>query len=225
MKVVVFDLGGTLMQYVGMPYSWVDYYHRGFEAIIQKYNCDVSNEQIEESLQTLVSFNPRVSKREVEYTAEYIFTKVLESWKLDIPICDCIETFWSGLKLNAEIYPETIETLLKLKEKGYIIATLTDLPTAMPDEIFRRDIAELIPYFDYYVSSAIAGYRKPNCKGLEMISEKYGTPISELIFVGDEEKDKNTAENAKCRFVRICRTEPSNDSISNLLEIVLELTL
>ena len=65
-----------------------------------------------------------------------------------------------------------------------------------------------------------AGYRKPNSKGLEMISEKYGTPISELIFVGDEEKDKDAAANAKCRFVRICRTESSSDSISNLLELL-----
>ena len=31
----------------------------------------------------------------------------------------------------------------------------------------------LLGYFDYYVSSSVAGYRKPNCKGLQMISEKY----------------------------------------------------
>ena len=33
MKGVVFDLGGTLMQYVGMPYSWEDFYYKGFEEI------------------------------------------------------------------------------------------------------------------------------------------------------------------------------------------------
>lgn len=33
MKVIVFDLGGTLMQYVGMPYSWVEFYTKGFEMI------------------------------------------------------------------------------------------------------------------------------------------------------------------------------------------------
>ena len=44
------------------------------------------------------------------------------------------------------------------------MAALTDLPSAMPDEIFRRDISELLGYFDYYVSSTVAGYRKPNCK-------------------------------------------------------------
>ena len=56
----------------------------------------------------------------------------------------------------AEIYPETINVLQKLK-KGYTIAALTDLPSAMPDEIFRRDISELLGYFDYYVSATVAG--------------------------------------------------------------------
>ena len=40
LKVVVFDLGGTLMQYVGMPYSWEDFYYKGFEKIIREFrNC------------------------------------------------------------------------------------------------------------------------------------------------------------------------------------------
>lgn len=81
-----------------------------------------------------------------------------------------------------------------MKEKGYRIATLTDLPNAMPNELFKRDISELLEYFDLYVSSFSCGYRKPNSKGLQMISEKYGVPIAELIFVGDEEKDKETAK-------------------------------
>ncbi len=94
-----------------------------------------------------------------------------------------ILTFWSGQQLKAEIYPETISVLQKIREKGYMIAALTDLPSAMPDEIFRRDIPQLLGYFDYYVSSSVAGYRKPNCRGLHMISEKFDIPITELIFI------------------------------------------
>lgn len=51
MKTVIFDLGGTLMQYVGMPYSWVDFYHKGFDAIILRYNLNISQEVIENSVQ------------------------------------------------------------------------------------------------------------------------------------------------------------------------------
>ena len=107
-----------------------------------------------------------------------------------------------------------------MKEKGYIIATLTDLPNAMPDEIFKKDISELLSYFDYYVSSCVAGYRKPNCKGLQMISDKYGVPVTELVFVGDEEKDRKTACNANCKFVHIQRTTKSEGSISSLYELL-----
>ncbi len=86
MKTVVFDLGGTLMQYVGMPYSWVDFYYKGFESIIQRYHLNISQEVIEKSVQMLKGFNPRISGREIEYSAEYIFTKVLEPWHIDITI-------------------------------------------------------------------------------------------------------------------------------------------
>ena len=220
MKVIVFDLGGTLMRYVGMPYSWVEFYNQGFDAIIQKYACNVSKEDIEKSLQVLKDFNPRVNYREVEYSAEHIFSKALEHWHIDTPIADCIKTFWDGLSLSAEIYPDTIEVLQTLREKGYVIATLTDLPNAMPDEVFKKDISELLNYFDYYVSSSVAGYRKPHNKGLQMISDKYSVPITELVFVGDEEKDRKTALNADCKFIKIQRTEKDSGSIGNLYELL-----
>lgn len=220
MKVVVFDLGGTLMQYKGMPDSWVDFYKTGFEAIHQKYDDNATEEAIEKSVQMLAEFNPRLSGREIEYSAEFIFTKVLEHWCVTITIQNCIETFWDGLKLKAEIYSDSIDVLQKLKEKGYIIATLTDLPNAMPDEIFKRDISELLDCFDYYVSSSVAGYRKPNCRGLEMIAERYGVPITELVFIGDEEKDRKTATNANCKFIQIDRTKSKTGCIGNLYELL-----
>jgi len=214
LKTVVFDLSGTLMQYVGMPYSWVDFYYEGFGAIIEKFKCDVSQEVVEKSVQMLKEFNPRINYREIEYSAEYIFTKVLEPWHIDLAVQSCIEVFWSGLKLKAEIYPEAIQILHSFKKKGYAIAALTDLPNAMPDKIFKRDISELLGYFDYYVSSSVSGYRKPNCKGLQMISEKFTTPITELIFIGDEEKDRKTAYNANCKFIWIQHIRNTKESIS-----------
>lgn len=220
MKVYSFDLGGTLMQYVGMPHSWADYYCEGFEAIIQKCKCHISQEVVEKSIQILRDFNPRIHYREVEYPAEDIFAKIWELWHVDMPIENYIEAFWSGLRLKAEIYPDTIDVLRKLRERGYGIAVLTDLPSAMPDEIFKRDISELMKYFDYYVSSSVAGYRKPNGRGLQMISERFATPIEELIFVGDEEKDRKTALRANCKFIWIHRGGKREEGIENLYEIL-----
>ena len=220
MKVIVFDLGGTLMQYVGMPDSWVNYYLSGFEAITQKYNCQVQKNDVEKSIRILTDFNPRLNYREIEYSAEYIFSKVLEHWHIDMPIKHLIETFWGGLRLRAEMYTDTINVLRNLKEKGCIIATLTDLPNGMSDEIFKKDISHLLSYFDYYVSSATAGYRKPNIMGLQMISDRFEVPVAELIFVGDEKKDRETANRASCKFIHIQRNAKTNGSISSLDELL-----
>lgn len=220
MKIVVFDLGGTLMKYVGMPASWVEFYQQGFEAINDKFNCKISEEAIAKSVQMLKKFNPRINYREIEYPAEQIFNTVLKHWNIDVPVQDCIETFWSGLHLKTQIFSDTIDVLLKLKEKGYIIATLTDLPSAMPDEVFKRDIPELLKYFDYYVSSSVAGFRKPNCTGLRMISEKYNVPLEEIVFVGDEEKDRQTAKYANCKFIHIEREKECDDGVKDLLGVL-----
>ncbi len=151
MKVVVFDLGGTLMQYAGMPQSWVDFYYEGFEAIIQKFKFQISPAVVEKSFEMLKEFNPRINNREIEYSAEYIFTKVLEPWHINISIQSCLETFW---------------------------------------------------------------------RGLQMISKKFATPMTELIFVGDEEKDRKTALNANCNFVWIQRIEKNEQSIESLYELL-----
>lgn len=66
-----------------LPYSWVEFYQQGFDSIIQKYNCNVSKEDIQKSVQILKDFNPRVSGREVEYSAEHIFSN---AWNIGILI-------------------------------------------------------------------------------------------------------------------------------------------
>ena len=117
-KVLVFDLGGTLMEYKGMPDSWVDYYKQGFEKLNSYYHCGVSAACINKSIEILKSFNPRCIYREIEYTPEHIFSKALEHWSVKIPIHECSYIFFQGLKLEAMIYPDTIPTLKTLREKG-----------------------------------------------------------------------------------------------------------
>ena len=97
MKVLVFDLGGTLMQYVGMPHSWVEFYKQGFEAICRTFGCQVSEAEIEGSIQCLTEKNPRVNYREEEYLPEEIFTKALFLWHEKLPIKECVKVFYTNM--------------------------------------------------------------------------------------------------------------------------------
>lgn len=209
------------MEYEGMPYSWIDYYEQGLEKINKKYHCENSVSDISKSADILKTFNPRIHYREKEYSPEFIFSKALEHWNIDIAIKDCVYTFFEGLQLKAKIYSDAVPVLKELKNRKYSIATLSDLPTAMPDELFKRDIAELIKYFDLYVSSSTCGFRKPNRMGLQQIAEYFNVLISDLIFVGDEEKDRKTAQNADCKFVHLDRTGGGDiQKLQELLDIL-----
>ena len=52
-KVIVFDLGGTLMEFSGMPLNWSDYYPRGFKTVGEKNSLSLSDEEIAESSEYL----------------------------------------------------------------------------------------------------------------------------------------------------------------------------
>lgn len=224
LKVIVFDMGGTLMEYEGMPYSWVDYYYEGLSTLNQKYKLSLSDSVIQNSVEVLKSFNPRVNYREIEYTPEYIFSQVIKNWQYSGSIDKIVYSFYEGLKLKPVIYKETIPALIKLKQRGYKIAILTDLPTAMPDELFRKDIEELLQYCDLYVSSLSCGYRKPNPHGLEYIAKEFMVPVEDLVFVGDEEKDKKTASNAGCDFVKIVRHNQEKQELYTLCDLIKNLS-
>lgn len=54
-KSIVFDLGGTLMEYEGMPLNWSDYYIHGFEKINEILRLNLSENDLQESANKLKS--------------------------------------------------------------------------------------------------------------------------------------------------------------------------
>ena len=225
MKAVVFDVGRTLMEYRNMPNVWVDFYQNSFESVRKELALNISDEDIERSIEILRSYNPKIKYREIDYSPEKIFGEATAHWNGNFLLDDVINSFYSSLKLTSHIYEETIPVLKKLKSEGYIIAVLTDVATGMPDELHKSYFAELLPYFDMYVSSISCGYRKPNPKGLNDIAEHFGISPSDMIFVGDEEKDILVARRFGCKSVLIDRSKTGEDfgqdfTIENLNELL-----
>lgn len=199
-KIVVFDLGGTLMEFKGMPPVWIDYYKTGFENVNKALELDLTEEEINQSLEIMTSYNPRVNYREIEVTPEEIFTSVISKWSVDVNVNDVINAFFEGINSNAVIYDYAFDMINGFKGKGYKVACLTDLPNGMPDDVFKKPIQSLINELDLYVSSQSCGYRKPNKFGLEFIAKHFDVNVKDLLFIGDEEKDKQAAQNAGCEF-------------------------
>ena len=202
-KVIVFDLGGTLMEFKGTPLNWSDYYYDGFTRVNNIFRLDLSENDLQKSVEILKSYNPRINGRENEISPEIIFSYAIADWNVKPNIENVIVEFFNGLNLSAKIFDYTVDIFNRYRNLGYKIACLTDLPNGMPDSMLKSAISEIMDLLDLYVSSQSCGVRKPNKKGLLIIAEAFGVDISELLFVGDEEKDRMTAQNAGCEFVFI----------------------
>ena len=226
--IVVFDIGGTLMEYRNMPNVWLEFYQGAFEHVRKTLCPSLSDEEVAVSLDILRSYNPKVKYREIDYTPEKIFGDVTKDWKKEFELSQVIDAFFSSMKLTPYTYPETVSVLEMLKRVGHRIATLTDVATGMPDEMHKSYFTELLPYFDLYVSSVSCGYRKPNPKGLQDIAEHFGAAADDMIFIGDEQKDIVTAKRFGCRSVLIDRKGLNADlgqdytvfDLTGLLEII-----
>lgn len=205
MKVIVFDLGGTLMEFQGMPPCWADYYEQGLRYANAQLGIYVSEAQLQQGIEILKQMNPRINYREEEYTAEFVFNQVLTAWRIKADAGVYANIFFEGLPLTVKIYKDIVSNLVRLKEEGYFIAAFTDVPTGMPEAFYQRQLKNLLPYFDFYVSSQTCGWRKPNPKGLFDIAAHFQVPVKELLFIGDEAKDEQAAQNAGCRFLNAGR--------------------
>ena len=211
-KIVVFDLGETLMEYKGMHLSWDGYYQPAFEYVNQKLGLNLSDQQIQTSVQILKNYNPRIKMREKEISAQKIFTEAVQNWNYDsttIPLEKIIYTFFESLKLEPIIYEDSIPALQKLRTAHLKTAILTDVASAMPDSLHKAYVEPLLPYFDLYVSSVTCGWRKPNPKGLADIAAFFNSAPTEMIMIGDNQRDIQAAKNFGCTSVLISRNEKS----------------
>lgn len=226
-KCAVFDLGGTLMEYRDMPYVWFDYYEKAFAELNKNLSLGLSQAELSRSLDILKNYNPGINYREIDYPPEKIFADVTAHWHTDIPLSDIINGFFDAMHLSALIYPESEEVLKKLHRQGIKIGTYTNVVSGMPDEMHKSYFKELLPLFDIYVSSASCGFRKPNPRGLEIIAKHFDLAPKEILFIGDEKKDPETARRFGCSSVLVNRSsetrEFGQDYTVNDLRRILEL--
>ncbi|MBO7637747.1 MAG: HAD family hydrolase [Treponema sp.] len=206
-KVAVFDLGGTLMEYKGMHLSWISCYKGAFDYVNDKLSLKLTETQIEKSIKILSDYNPRVRPREKEIAPEVIFADVTAEWNSEIPVTKIIDAFFESFHLEPLIYEDSIPTLQKLKDMGFKTAALTDVATGMPDKLHKYFVAPLLPYFDLYVSSLSCGYKKPNVKGLKDIADYFKVTPKEMIMTGDDLRDIQAAKNFGCQSVLIDRND------------------
>lgn len=210
-KAVIFDIGGTLVDYP-IPLNWSALYRPAFESIEQKHGLHISEKEYEHISIVLSKYNTRINPREREVSSDTIFREIISGTNIpDELFTDIKRDFYSFFRRDVVVFPEAEETLSALASKNIIIGTLSDVAYGMDNEFALDDIKPLLKYIRYPYTSNDTGRRKPCGKGLEILAEKMGLSVSELVFAGDEKKDMECARNAGAAGILINRSGEPKD--------------
>ena len=95
------------------------------------------------------------------------------TWKLD------------GVFIGRELFPHAVETLRWLKERGYLIGSVTNRWFGGPPFRDELDHYGLSPYFDALSISCEVGYLKPHPLIFQHALKELGVAPEEAVMVGD----------------------------------------
>ncbi|MDE6282124.1 MAG: HAD family hydrolase [Oscillospiraceae bacterium] len=125
-KAIGFDVGHTLIKY-NNPLNWQGLYRPGLEHAAAAANITLSEDMILAATDVLLKYNTRINNREWETTSDRIFQEILERWGLQADLYAVKSGFYSFFRADAVPYPETIDTMEKLKRHGIKIGILPDV--------------------------------------------------------------------------------------------------
>lgn len=224
-QAAIFDIGQTLVEYK-VPLNWSKLYKPAFENIADRYGYDLTEEHYQHVIHILTKYNTRIHPRNYEVSSSQIFTEILNGMEIPMEDMEQVKTcFYSFFRQNAAPFEEAEQTLKLLSAKGIKLGTLSDVAYGMDNIYALADISSLKKYIDFPFTSNDSGYRKPHAEGLKMLSQKMHLPLSDIIFVGDEEKDIICGKNAGAYSVLINRDETTKNygqdmEIHSLLELL-----
>jgi len=228
-KAIGFDIGHTLLNHK-KPLNWKESFAPALKQIIEKCGfTDIGDTEITLAIEILMKYNTRENYREHEVTANMIFGEILNAWKKS---SDNIETakdvFFEFLDDGAVYFSDTISTIKELKSRGIKIGFLSDVAYGMDNKYVMKPIESMLSYFDVCLTSIDVGYRKTHTAGFKMLLEKFGVLPSEMLYVGDEEKDVVGANKVGIISVLITRDDQEKNwgqkytmsSLSEILKII-----
>ncbi len=137
---------------------------------------------------SLKGFILKMSKIEVEGMIgdkERFVKKIRLLGVTDKLILQKARTLYTKAHDSIFLYDDTVETLQELKNRGKIIALITNV-----DSYAHKKIMSLFPegFFDLVLASYKVGIRKPDKRIFLKLTEKYSQKSEDILMVGDSEE-------------------------------------
>ena len=186
---VLFDLGNTLLYFDG---QWPDVFARADEQLCKKLQASGLDIPLDKFV---VEFRSRLNEyfvqREsefIEHTTAYVLRGLLAELGYpdteDAIILTALEEMYAVSQSHWKIEEDTHETLQKLQSQGYRMGIISNAGDDADVQLLV-DKAEIRPYFDFIVSSAAYGMRKPNPRIFDHALDHWGASPEQAVMVGD----------------------------------------
>jgi putative hydrolase of the HAD superfamily len=225
-KAVFFDAAGTLIKparSVGESYA----------AIAAKHGKEVSSTKITERFRTCFDAAPRLAFPDAtEDTVaalerdwwKSLVAQVFEPWSPFVRFEEYFaELFAYFASPNAwTLYPEVLETLTSLKERGLILDVISNFDSRLVRILDGLDAGE--QFENIFVSSRV-GYAKPDRRIFNAALSYHGLAPAQALHVGDSEiNDLRGANQAGLKGILVERRKtsaaPAPDRIESLRSIL-----
>ncbi|MCR4633826.1 MAG: HAD family hydrolase [Erysipelotrichaceae bacterium] len=173
-KAVIFDFDGTLSNRKKNAYDIFDHY---FKPFFSKMN----EMEYEAMLQDMMLYDCNgtidVHTRLIAFLERYGSYLPEDFEEKFIPY------YYDNMYRFSVLKPETVETLLALREKGLKLGLLSNGDSFSQHN--KIDHVQVAPYFDAVMVSGDIGIHKPDRRIYDMMSEKLGVNNEECLMVGD----------------------------------------
>lgn len=194
-KAVIFDLGGTLVEYGGRFSKWPDLEVPGLTAAHNYLaSVNVPAGPIEAFIEAGFEILPRrwslATKGQVNLTVNSFIADILVR-------VNCSRVEQGQLAAASRLYERAIcaearplphgeETLRTLKNQGYKLGLLSN--TMFTAQAHLKDLRKfnLASYFDAMLFSSEANMWKPNGEPFECLLDDLGVAAESTVFIGDD---------------------------------------
>ena len=207
-KAIIFDLWGTIIEtgVVPSPSRQVKYFLR-----VQQSFPDF-----------IVAFEHSFMTKKFNSLKE-AFENVVKDFNLRIPdfVYDKLVGTWNKNAILSKMYPETLETLQELKNKGYKLYLLSNIDQFSFEQINTKyNLSEL---FDKVYPSYETGLLKANPESYKQILAENKLKAEDVLMVGDSvDSDIKSAERAEIKGILVDRndTREADHKITSLKELL-----
>ena len=200
-KLIIFDMDGTLIDSVPSLAYAINYMLR--ELGKSTFSADTIRNWVGNGAQVLVK-RALVGSRDYE---KFEIDKKLETKALDI----FLKFYGKNLNEKTTLYPNVLETLAELKNRGYILTIATNKPHEFVEDMLKH--FKLDRYLDSYLGAGVIENKKPHPDMLLKICEDFKLSPKDAVMVGDSSNDIIAANRANMDSIALTYGYNNNSNL------------